>query len=73
MVTTKINWSGHNVIHFGRESQFGPNKFILVVTISFWLTPNHYGQVQIILVRPKLFWTDQNCFGHTEGQGINAP
>ena len=21
------------------------------------------------LVRPKPFWTDQNCFGHIEGQG----
>ena len=31
---------------------------------------NHYGQVQINLVRPKSFWTDQNCFGHIEGQGI---
>ena len=41
----------------------------MVVTISFWSRPNHYGQVQINLVRPKPFWTDQNCFGHTEGQG----
>ena len=40
------------------------------MTISFWLRPNHYGQVQINLVRPKPFWTDQNCFGHIEGQGI---
>ena len=69
MVTTKMNWSGPNVIHFGRKSRFGPDQFILVVTISFWLRPNHYGQVQINLVRPKLFWTDQNCFGHIEGQG----
>ena len=30
----------------------------------------HYGQVQINLVRPKSIWTDQNCFGHIEGQGI---
>ena len=71
MVTTKLNWSGPNVIHFGRKSQFGPDQFILVVTISFWLTPNHYGRVQINLVRPKPFWSDQNCFGHIEGQGIN--
>ena len=28
--------------------------------------------VQINLVRPKAFWTDQNCFGHIEGQGIKA-
>ena len=43
---------------------------ILDLTTSFWLWPNHYGQVQINLVRPKSFWTDQNCFGHTEGQCI---
>ena len=64
MVTTKMNWSGPNVIHFGRKSHLDlPN--------SFWSRPNHYGQVQINLVRPKQFWTDQNCFGHIEGQGIS--
>ena len=72
MVTTKMNWSGPNGIHFGRKSQFGPDQFITVVTISFWSWPNHYGQVQINLVRPKPFWTDQNCFGHIEGQGIRT-
>ena len=72
MVTTKMNWSGPNVIHFGRKSRFGPDQFILVMTISFWLRPNHYGQVKINLVRPKPFWTDQNCFGHIEGQGIRT-
>ena len=71
MVTTKLNWSGPNVIHFGRKSQFGLDQFILVVTISFWFRPNHYGQAQINLVRPKPFWTYQNCFGHIEGQGIS--
>ena len=71
MVTNKMNWSGPNVIHFGRKSRFGPDQFILVVTISFWSRPNHYGQVQINLVRPKPFWIDQNCFGHIEGQGIS--
>ena len=70
MVKTKMNWSGPTVIHFGRKSRFGPDQFILVMTISFWSRPNHYGQVQINLVRPKPFWTDQNCFGHIEGQGI---
>ena len=49
---------------------FGPDHFILVVTLLFWSWPNHYGQVQINLVRPKPFWTDQNCFGHIEGKGI---
>ena len=49
----------------------------LDLTIMIWSQPkwnghnqNHYGQVQINLVRPKPFWTDQNCFGHIEGQGI---
>ena len=59
------------VIHFGRKSRFGPDQFILAVTISFWSRPNHYGQVQINLVRPKPFWTNQNCFCHIEGQGTN--
>ena len=66
-----MNWSGPNVIHFGRKSQFGPDQFILVATISFWSRPNHYGQVQINLVRPKPFWTNKNCFGHIEGHGIS--
>ena len=55
---TKMNWSGQM-------------WFILVMTISFWLWPNHYGQVQINLVRPRPFWTVQNCFGHIEGRGIS--
>ena len=71
MVTTKMNWSGPNVIHFGRKLQLGPDQFILFVTISFWSKPNHNGQVQINLVRPKPFWINQNCFGHIEGHGIN--
>ena len=66
-----MNWSGPNLIHFGRKSRFGPDQFILVVTISFWLRPNHYGQVQINFVRPKPFWTHQICFDHIEGQGIS--
>ena len=67
-----MNWSGPNVIYFGRKSQFGPDHFILVETLLFWSRPNHYGQVKINLVRPKPFWTDQNCFGHIEGQGIRV-
>ena len=77
LVLTKMKWSWPKwiglvqiVIFYQNESQFGPDQFILVVTISFWSWPNHYGQVQINLVRPKPFWTDQNCFGHIEGQGI---
>ena len=64
MVTTKMNWSGPNVIHFGRKSQFGPDQFILVETKSLWSSQNQFGQT-------KPFWTDQNCFGHIEGQGIS--
>ena len=51
--------------------------FILVenhnfdLTNSFWSWPNHHGQAQINLVRSKPFWTDQNCFGHIEWQGIS--
>ena len=58
------------MIFYQNESQFWPDQFILVVTISFLSWPNHYGQVQINLVRPKPFWTNQNWFGHIEGQGI---
>ena len=79
LVMTKMKWSRPKwicqvqiVIHFSRKSQFGPDQFILVATISFWSWPNHYGQVQINLVRPKPFCTDQNCFGHIEGQGISS-
>ena len=52
------------VIFYQNESQFGPDHFILVVTKLSC-------QVQINLVTPKPFWTDQNCFGHIEGQGIS--
>ena len=36
-----------------------------------WTWPFYFGRDQIIMVRPKPFWTDQNFFGHIEGQGIN--
>ena len=49
------------------------------LTNSFWLWPFHFGQDQIIivksksiLVRPKPFWTNQNCSCHIEGQGIRV-
>ena len=67
-----MNWSGPNVIPYGRKSPFGPDQFILVTTVSFWSIPNHYGQVQINLVRPKSFWTNQNYFGLIEGHGISG-
>ena len=72
MIWSWPKWIGQVqiVILYQNESQFGPDQFILVMTFSFWSWPNHYGQVQINLVRPKPFWTDQNCFGHIEGQGI---
>ena len=49
-----MNWSGPNVIHFGRKSQFGPDQFILVMTKSLWSSPNEFGQTKTILDRPKL-------------------
>ena len=64
MFTTKMNWSGPNVIHFGRKSQFGPDHFILVETKSLWSNPNQFGQIKTILDRPKLF-----C---PSGQGISG-
>ena len=41
----------------------------LDLTNSFWSWPFHFGRDQIIMVRPKTFWTNQNCLGHIEGQG----
>ena len=66
-------WIGHN------QNDLVGSKLVLLIyhssnldlTNSFWSWPNHYGQVQINLVRPKPFWTNQNCFGHIEGQGIS--
>ena len=71
LVSTKMNWSGPNCDFLPKWITFGPDQFIFVVTISFWSWPNHYVQVQINLVRPKPYWTDQNCFGHIEGHGIS--
>ena len=44
---------------------FGCDQIIMVKSKSIWWDQNH-------LVRPKPFLTDQNCFGHIEGQGIRA-
>ena len=57
-----MNWSGPNVIHFDRKSQFGPDQFghdhfILVETKSSWSSPNQFGQTKTILDRSKLFWS----------------
>ena len=35
------------------------------MTKPLWSSPNQFGI-------PKPFWTDQNCFGHLEGQGISG-
>ena len=45
------------MIHLGRKSQFGPDQFILVVTISFWSSSNQFGQTKTILDQPKQFWS----------------
>ena len=70
LVTTKMKWSRPKwiglvqiEIHFGRKSWFGPDQFILVMTISFWSRPNDYGH---IMVKSKSIWSDQNHFGPTK-------
>ena len=51
--------------------------FILVenhnldLTNLFWSRPFHFGRDQIIVVKSKSIWSDQNHFGHIEGQGIS--
>ena len=46
--------------------------FILVenhnldLTNSFWLWPFHFGRDQIIMVKSKSIWSDQNHFGPTK-------
>ena len=69
-----MNCSGPNCNFLPEWVTFGPDQFILVVTISFGSWPNHYwlwsssnqfGQTKTILDRP-------NCFGHIEGQGIKG-
>ena len=71
LVTTK--WNGHDQNELFRSKLWFSTKMNhnLDLTNSFWSRPNHFGQVQINLVRPEPFWTDQNCFGHIEGQGIS--
>ena len=73
LVKTKMKWSRPKwisqvqiVINFGRKSQVGPDQFILVGTISFWLGPFHFGHDQIIMVKSKSIWSDQNNFGLTK-------
>ena len=45
------------------------HTFAFYVTKTVLVGPNviHFGRDQIIKVRPKPFWTDQNSFGHIEG------
>ena len=83
LVGPKWFWSDHNDLVMTKKKWSRPKWigqvqmwFILVenhnldLTNSFWLIPNHYGQVQINLVRPKPFWTDQNCFGNIEDKAL---
>ena len=51
------------MIFYKNESQFEPDHFI-------WYT-FHFGRDQIIMVKSKSILSDQNCFGHIEGQGIS--
>ena len=73
LVKTKMKWSRPKwisqvqiVINFGRKSQVGPDQFILVGTISFWLGPFHFGWDHFILVMTKSLWSSLNQFGLTK-------
>ena len=77
LVSTKMKWSRPKWIGQVQIVIFYQNESHLDLTNSFWLWPFHFGQDQIIMVKSKsiwsgqnLFWTDQNSFGHIEGQGI---
>ena len=71
MIWSQPKWNGHHQNELVRSKLWFMlvENHNLVLTNSFWSWPNHYGQVQINLVRPKPFWTDQIC--HIERQGIN--
>ena len=71
LVSTKMKWSRPKWIGQVQIVIFYQNESHLDLTNSFWSWPFHFGRDQINLVRPKPFWTDQNCFGHIEGQSIN--
>jgi hypothetical protein len=66
LATTKMKWS--------RPKWIGQVKmwFILVenhnldLTNSFLLWPFHFGRDQIIIVKSKSIWSDQNHFGPTK-------
>ena len=70
LVMTKMKWSWPKWIGHVQMWFILVENHNLDLTNSIWSWPNHYGQVQISLVRPKPYWTDQNCFGHIEGQDI---
>ena len=50
---TKMNWSG-------------PNCDFLPKWIPIWTWPIHFGRHQIIMVKSKSIWSDQNHFGPTK-------
>ena len=53
MVMTKMNWSGPNC-------DFQRSK------ITIWSWPFHFGRDQIIMVKSKSIWSDQNQFGQNK-------
>ena len=50
-----MNWSGPNVIPFGRKSRFGADKFILVETISL---QSYKSNVIMIYIKKSCFYDD---------------
>ena len=57
-----------------RQNNFGQVSIVLDVSISFWLGPNHFGQVQIIEFSPeksninltKMIWNWPKQYGQSK-------
>ena len=70
LVTTKMKCSRPKWIGQVQIVIFDFENHNLDLTNSFWSRPFHFGRDQIIMVKSKSIWSDQNHFGHIEGQGI---
>ena len=66
LVTTKMKWSGPKWIGQIQIVIFYQNESHLDLTNSFWSWPFHFGRDQIIMVKSKSIWSDQNHFGPTK-------
>ena len=70
-IWTWPKWNGHDQNKLVRYKLW----FILVENhnLDHHFGRDHFifGREQIITVKSKSIWLDQNCFGHIEGQGIS--